>query len=89
MEPKDKLLPCQGAMLATREDVNGCRVYRCESTRLACVISGVEPDEEICWSWPVRDSDVKRPRHKARPPRQETHTSGARKRHMIRYDSGF
>lgn len=47
MESKDKLLPCQRTMLATREDVNGCRVYRCESTRLACVISGVEPDEEM------------------------------------------
>lgn len=45
MEAKDKLLPCQQAMLATREEINGWRVYRCESTRLACVISGVELDE--------------------------------------------
>lgn len=47
IEPKDKLLPCQKALLSTREDVNGWRIYRCESTRLACVISGVEPDEEM------------------------------------------
>lgn len=47
MEPKDKPLPCQEAMLATREDVNGWRVYRCEDTKLACVISSVEPDEEM------------------------------------------
>lgn len=43
----DKLLPCQQAMLATRKNVNGWRIYRCEARQLACAISGVEPDEEM------------------------------------------
>lgn len=66
-------------MLASREDICGLRVYRCEAAGLVCVLSGAGPDKEhlelSC------EECVKKPRLKAEPSRQETHTSGA---NMIR-----